>query len=79
MIQKAEMFKKIKSLFVVEETGTDTASNQENTIIESKNEASNSSGSQNSDLQAPVSTFDGKPDPRFTDRLLRPIESNNME
>jgi hypothetical protein len=79
MIQKAEMFKKIKSLFVVEETGTNTVNNQENTIIESKSEPSNSSGSQNSHIQAPVSTFDGKPDPKFTDLLLRSIESNNME
>jgi hypothetical protein len=79
MIQKAEMFKKIKSLFVVEEIDTNPTNIQENTIVESKNDTSNSSAAQNSDIQAPVSTFDGKPDPKFTDLLLRSIESNNME
>lgn len=79
MIQKAEMFKKIKSLFVVEETGTKTANDQENTMSVSKNDTANSSGSQNSVIQPPVTTFDGKPDAKFTDLLLRSIESNNME
>ncbi len=79
MIQKAEMFKKIKSLFVVEESVVNTSTNEVSGTDVSKNSNTSSSVSQKSDIQPVSAAFDGKPDAKFTDLLLRSIESNNME
>jgi hypothetical protein len=79
MIQKAEMFKKIKSLFVVEDAvGNTSVDEVKRTDIPTNSEMSATVG-QSSEIKPPSTTFDGKPDAKFTDLLLRSIESNNMD
>jgi len=79
MIQKAEMFKKIKSLFVVEDAVDNTSSNELKEADISKNSDNSATDGQSSEIRVPTTTFDGKPDAKFTDLLLRSIESNNMD
>lgn len=79
MIQKAEMFKKIKSLFVVEDTVENTSANELKEADISKNSNLSGTDGQSSEIRVPSTTFDGKPDAKFIDLLLRSIESNNMD
>jgi len=79
MVQKTEMFKKIKSLFVIDDTGANTIAQQDqiNDATTTKNNLSTPGASP--EMKSPSSGFDGKPDVKFTDLLLRAIESNNMD
>jgi hypothetical protein len=78
MMQTSEMFKKIKSLFIVEEAGgassnSESPSSGQTTVV--------TSGSNQNSSPTPQHTEPGniKPDSKFTDLLLKAIESNNME
>ena len=78
MFQKSDMFKKIKSIFVIDESPEASAE---------MNDAQDSSGSQvtsgtTATPAAPsptISEESGKPDQKFTDLLLKAIESNNFD
>lgn len=80
MIQKSDMFKKIKSLFVVE--------GPEGEVLTSETDKEETTGNVNHNTQSDLGSStisttntpsNGQPDQKFTDLLLRAIESNNME
>ncbi len=79
MMQKSDMFKKLKSLFVVEgpSDGVSTEVNDSETVnngsFGNQSEMSSSAGS------SPNMAESGKPDQKFTDLLLKAIESNNLD
>lgn len=77
MIQKSDMFKKIKSLFIVE----GPADAETNVNEEVSEPSGNPIQTQNPIVQTSTSaTLDGsKPDQKFIDLLLKAIETNNME
>jgi len=77
MIQNSDMFKKIKSLFIVEgpadanENINEAASDVSNTPV--KSEIPNFQASSPSNVEG------GQPEQKFIDLLLKAIETNNME
>lgn len=75
MIPTSDMFKKIKSIFIVDEPGAEQPA-----------KAEEQPSGQNSDTYVPPATNSsssgadgGTPDPKFTDLLLKAIEANNTE
>ena len=71
MFQKSDMFKKIKSIFVIDESPEASAE---------MSDAQDSSSTQvSSGTTATISGESGKPDQKFTDLLLKAIESNNFD
>ncbi|MBC7885321.1 MAG: hypothetical protein H7X99_07590 [Saprospiraceae bacterium] len=77
MIENSNMFRKLKSLFVVEEAANDTG-----TVSEQNTQPGNPESS------TPVSTINhtisteqtnASPSPKFTDLLLRAIEAGNID
>lgn len=76
MLANSDMFKKIKGLFIVEEPGV------QGTIENDKGRETAVPGttSESMTIKPPVAvSSDAKVDPKFTDLLLRAIESNNMD
>jgi hypothetical protein len=76
MLANSDMFKKIKGLFIIEEPGA------QNTVENDKVQDTSVSGttSESITIKPPVAvSSDAKVDPKFTDLLLRAIESNNMD
>lgn len=77
MFENSDMFKKIKSIFVVEDPNAATVSNDLPINVESKpNDVSATSA--NNNLESTVTSSSGAPDQKFTDLLLKAIESNNL-
>lgn len=77
MFENSDMFKKIKSIFVVEDPNAATVSNDLPNNVESKpNDVSATSA--NNNLESTVTNSSGAPDQKFTDLLLKAIESNNL-
>lgn len=77
MFENSDMFKKIKSIFVVEDPNAATVSNDLPNNVESKpNDVSATSA--NNNLESTVTSSSGAPDQKFTDLLLKAIESNNL-
>ncbi len=72
MLQTSDMFKKIKSLFIVEEENSGLV--QDNVKTENVQQ-SNANGDM---VERPL-VVDGKPDQKFIDLLLKAIEANNIE
>ncbi|MBK8515670.1 MAG: hypothetical protein IPL55_05080 [Saprospiraceae bacterium] len=76
MVQVTNMFKKIKSLFILDEgestteTGNSADNNAQN-VYKPEN--------QKTEIGTSSSSVDGKPDQKFVDLLLKAIESNNIE
>ncbi len=80
MIQKSDMFKKIKSLFVVEGPAGEVVSNDEEALgSEAKANKSTRPEVSTSIISTNTTIGKGQPDQKFTDLLLKAIESNNME
>lgn len=76
MLANSDMFKKIKGLFIVEEPGA------QGTVENDKGQEISVPGTttESMTLKPPVAvSSDAKVDPKFTDLLLRAIESNNMD
>lgn len=78
MIQKSDMFKKIKSLFVVEGPANEVLSPEEN-VVGTEVKGNNNSKSETSTISHTSTVSSGPPDQKFTDLLLKAIESNNMD
>jgi len=84
MLQNSDMFKKIKSIFVVEEPVNATGANEKDESIDSKGSTSapiSSPAAIDSTIEyTPASgSSEMKPDVKFTDLLLKAIESNNLQ
>ena len=77
MVQSSDMFKKIKSLFIVEDANS--GSIQENQVGTESVNAVQSNATAVVDVSENPLSVDAKPDQKFIDLLLRAIESNNME
>ncbi|MBK9735772.1 MAG: hypothetical protein IPO92_12710 [Saprospiraceae bacterium] len=75
MIQNSDMFKKIKSLFIHEDPAAEGAQVNNEASVESKGE--NNTLNQGTYQNRPVGS--GSPDPKFTELLLKAIESNNQD
>jgi hypothetical protein len=76
MLANSDMFKKIKGLFIIEEPGA------QSTIENDKGQETAVPGAptESTTIKPPVAVAsDAKVDPKFTDLLLRAIESNNMD
>ncbi len=79
MIQNSDMFKKIKSLFIVEgPADADTQTDEEVNVVETT-QSSSKAAAPNNQVNINTTISDGQPDQKFTDLLLRAIESNNMD
>lgn len=79
MIDKNNMFKKLKGLFIVEEEGGAQAVDPKTELNESKKmpEESNTPSIQTNQANIPAGDF--APDQKFTDLLLKAIENQNLE
>jgi hypothetical protein len=79
MLQNSDMFKKIKSIFVVEDViNKEQTKNNEDAQDKLESAFNPSTTSVNINASSSVNN-DAKPDVKFTDLLLKAIESNNME
>ncbi|MBK8627710.1 MAG: hypothetical protein IPN86_19755 [Saprospiraceae bacterium] len=80
MLQNSDMFKKIKSIFVIEEQGGAKV----NETIDQQSVTESSPVAKNTNVPSPTvarpaTPTDTRPDAKFTDLLLKAIESNNLE
>lgn len=74
----SDMFKKIKSIFIVEDPNVSTTKSESQESSNSESIQSSSTPQENvTPLSANVS--DGQPDQKFVDLLLKAIETNNVE
>ncbi|MFZ1455622.1 MAG: hypothetical protein WAT46_06245 [Saprospiraceae bacterium] len=78
MNSSSDMFKKIKSLFIVEDPNSVTGQ-PESGQSENKGVPSEVTHTQEYNSQATSSRTNGQSDPKFVELLLKAIESNNME
>lgn len=80
MLQNSDMFKKIKSIFVVEEQGGAIANDtKDQQSVKEPTPVTQNSNVSSPQVARPTTPTDTRPDAKFTDLLLKAIESNNME
>jgi hypothetical protein len=80
MLQNSDMFKKIKSIFVVEEQGGAIANDtKDQQSVKEPTPVTQNTNVSSPPVARPTTPTDTRPDAKFTDLLLKAIESNNME
>lgn len=78
MFQKSDMFKKIKSIFVIDES-PEASAEMSDAQDSSSTQVSSGTTATPAAPSPTISGESGKPDQKFTDLLLKAIESNNFD
>jgi FtsZ-interacting cell division protein YlmF len=80
MNQSSDMFKKLKSLFVVEdETSINSEVRKSDEIAVARPTVDSKASQNTTTISSATLPTDAKPDAKFTDLLLHAIETNNLE